>query len=137
MSNEVFTETVERYAASDVSLLVGFGGPVFEPGEEWHTLNRLRYHAGAMMIESQLLATFHARISCVTVNSDSGERVFTVIGLNRSGAPFSFDISERAYWHGRRFSRALHQHAGAGTFVVPGRLAATRRAVWDLSRADE
>jgi hypothetical protein len=137
MINEVFTEAVDRYAASDVSLLVGFGGDVFERIETWHTLNRLRYDAGAMAIESQLLATFHARISCITTDSDSGERVFTVIGLARDGDPFSFEISEFAYWRRRQFLNALANAAGAGTFIVPGRVAATQRAVWDLSRAGE
>jgi hypothetical protein len=134
MTNEVFSEAVERYAVPDVGPFVGFGGPVSERCEEWHTLNRLRYDAGAMAIESELLATLHARISCVTTDCDSGARVFTIIGLSRWGDAFSFDISESDYWNGRKFSRAIYNEAGAGTFIVPGKRAATQRAVWDLSR---
>jgi hypothetical protein len=137
MTNEVFTESVERFAVPDVAAIMALGVNIYDRCDTWHILSRLKFNAGAMAIESQLLATFHARISGVTVNPDSGERVFTIIGLGRDGDRFSFDISERNYWQRRQFLNALANHAGAGTFIVPGRVAATQRAVWDLSGAEE
>jgi hypothetical protein len=132
---ETFTEEIVAVRVPDMAALFALGRNVCERTEEMHALYRLKYQHAAGAVESQFLASLHARISCVATDED-GARHFTVVGLNRSGDPFSFDISERDWNNHRRFVNAFHRHSGPGTVFLPGRVAATRRAIYQLSIED-
>jgi hypothetical protein len=136
IENETFFEDVRRVRCVDISGYVASGAPVRDRIEERHTLSRLRFSAARMAVETQFLATLHARITAIWAD-EFGELTFTVSGFGRDGEPFSFDILEKHYWQPRRFLSALHNAAGAGTFVMPGRVAATIRAIYQLSQQEE
>jgi hypothetical protein len=134
MAREVFFEDVAAYRVPDIAAFCALGVAICDRSEAWHTLQRLRFSSRCMAVETEFLAAFHARIGAIWIDGDTGEKTFSVIGLGRSGEPFSFDIAERDYWKPRRFLRAINRHAGAGSFIMSGRVAATQRAIMELSQ---
>jgi hypothetical protein len=137
MEREVFCESVDRFRCQDVRGYVKTGTGGADRMETWHTLQRLRFDRHAMAVRREVMAGFHARLGAVSVDGDTGARVFTIIGFDRGGDPFCFDIAEKRFWSRRHFMIAMANHAGAGAFIIPGLVAATQRAIVQLSEESE
>lgn len=133
--NETFVEATERYKSPDVSGFIEHGGIVRQKTAAWNVLYRVKFNQRSMACETVLMATLHARIAVFSTCPDTGERLYTVVGLGRDGREFSFDIRERDYW-GPKFVTKICNAAGPGTFIRPGFAKATARAVYQLTVAE-
>jgi hypothetical protein len=131
---EVFAEYIDPYRVDEVD-----GG---QRREEWHALYRLQAlplasDARKCGVRKHLIATVHARIIAHEKGRD-GQDLAVVAGRGRWGNSFLFQCPFHWLTSGksgdvRRFVSLLHNRAGAGTFVIPGKATALCRAIVQLS----
>jgi len=133
-TQETFVEEISRFSVPDMDAFFTLGRNICERVAECHTIYRLRFSARHCAVERELCATFHGRIGAISID-ENGARLFTVIGIGDK--PFSFDIAERDFWNTRKFTTAIYSHAGVTPFIVPGKIRATMRAIWELSKDGE
>lgn len=132
-NNEVFAEKIVPGLHFDTSLYFSTGAEGYRE-RVLRNLYRLRYDAKCSGVKYELLATFHARIVAREVGS-TGRQIAVVAGRNCNGSPFLFRCPLDYLTSGRpgdakRFHRAFHNAAGTcPSYVVPGKLAATIRAI--------
>lgn len=139
-TQEVFAERVGPSLSFDGPLYFQTGAEAFRR-QNTRALYRLRYDVGNGAVKWEFLASFHARIIACEVAED-GRELAVVAGRGVDGRSFLFRCSMECFTapnsaNAKRFLRAFCNAGTVPSFVMPGRLAATLRAIRALSEEGE
>lgn len=139
-TQEVFAERVGPSLSFDGPLYFQTGAETFRR----HTsrgLYRLRFDAESGAVKWEFLASFHARIIAREVTED-GREIAVVAGRGVLGRSFLFRCPMECFTapnsaNAKRFLRAFCNAGTVPSFVMPGHLAATLRAIAVLTEEGE
>jgi hypothetical protein len=152
-AREVFAERMAPVRRFDAPFYFATGAETYGLDVE-PVLYRLRFDVKTFAVEWEPLAFFHARIIAHETRGPGQDRkrgtgqgtpetIAVIAGRNRNGAPFLFRCPLAWLTSGKgsdakKFMRAFYGTPGTvPSYVRPGKLAATLRAIVALSEAGE
>jgi hypothetical protein len=140
-TDEVFAESVTLQERQDVRRYIECGGPIKTRTVPYRALYRLRVDLKSGCVRYEFLASFNARLIATEGSADNP--IAVVAGRGASGSsfmcrcPLEWLTSGKPH-HARKFYGALLASRGfIGSFIFPGKLAATIRAILALSEERE